>query len=103
MSQSLFYEEYYLQCLCLNLFLFLTYMGITLDQAMTQDGSGGMTDVYLDSGTYLKSFYTVMMAPSCVTVRDMGEQHRRLHHRISWDHAVPKIISGSYRKDPDGS
>ena len=83
--------------------LFLTYMGITLDQAMTQDGSGGMTDVYLDSGTYLKSFYTVMMAPSCVTVRDMGEQHRRLHHRISWDHAVPKIISGSYRKDPDGS
>jgi hypothetical protein len=82
--------------------LFLTFLALQLDQPATQQTAGGMTGVYLDSGTYLKSFYTVMMAPSCVRIRTMGRTDRRLHHSISWDHAVPKIISPGYRK-PDGT
>ena len=57
-----------------------------------------MTDVYLDSGTYVKSFYTVMMAPSCVEIRRLGPVNQRYHHSISWDHAVPKILNERYRK-----
>jgi TET-Associated Glycosyltransferase len=78
--------------------LFLTVMSLQLDQSRTQASTGGMTDVYLTSGTYVKSFYTVMMAPSCVSVRMMRTKHRRYHHMIRWDHAVPKILSPKYRK-----
>ena len=43
--------------------LFLTTMQISLTQVQTQATAGGMTEVYLDSGTYLKSFYSVMFTP----------------------------------------
>lgn len=72
--------------------LFFTYPKFALVQTTTQKSDGGMSGVYLDSGTFLKSFYTVMMAPSCVTVREMGDKHRRLHHHVKWDYAVPKIL-----------
>lgn len=78
--------------------LFFTTSSVQLDQTPTQHQAGGMTETYLDNGTYMKSFYTVMMAPSCTTVRMMGQTNLRLHHRIRWDHAVPKIISDKHRK-----
>lgn len=78
--------------------LFLTVMGLQLNQPPTQSLAGGMTELYRDNGTYMKSFYTVMMAPSCATVRTMGRTSRRMHHSISWDHAVPKILSDRHRK-----
>lgn len=80
--------------------LFLTVMGLQLNQVQTQKSSGGMTSLYLNSGTYIKSFYTVMMAPSCVSIRTMGRTDRRYHHSIRWDHAVPKILSPKHRKAP---
>ena len=78
--------------------LFFTTSAVQLDQTPTQHQAGGMTETYLDNGTYMKSFYTVMMAPSCTTVRMMGQTNLRLHHRIRWDYAVPKIISDQHRK-----
>jgi hypothetical protein len=78
--------------------LFFTLTSIQLDQKSTQTNAGGMTELYLDSGTYVKSFYSVMYAPSCVTIRDMGEVARRLHHRVDWNAAAPCIIRESYRK-----
>lgn len=57
-----------------------------------------MSDLYLDSGTYVKSFYTVMFAPSCTTIKPMGDKHMRLHHSIKWDSAVPKIVSEDLKK-----
>lgn len=79
--------------------LFLTILQVVIRQTSTQKADGGMTELYLDSGTYVKSFYTVMFAPSCVHVGAMGNISPRLHHRINWDCAVPKIISESYRHD----
>ncbi len=67
-------------------------------QMQTQSNSGGMTDLYLNEGTYAKSFYTVMMAPSCVKIYPMGTANRRLHHKVEWRYAVPKIISPKHRK-----
>lgn len=78
--------------------LFLTVPFIQLDQIQTQSNSGGMTSVYLANGTYLKSFYSVIFAPSCVKVSSMGEKHRRLHHRVSWNNAVPVILSPDHKK-----
>ena len=78
--------------------LFLTVTGLQLNQTQTQKSDGGMTHMYLESGTYVKSVYTLMMAPSCVTIRSMGRTDLRLHHAISWENAVPKIVSSKYRK-----
>jgi hypothetical protein len=78
--------------------LFVTILGLQLNQAQTQSRSGGMTDIYLSAGTYSKSFYSVLMAPSCVTIRTMGRTDRRLHHSIRWNNAVPKIVAERYSK-----
>jgi len=72
--------------------LFFTDMQLQLDQLDTQTNPGGMTELYLDSGTYVKSFYTVMAAPSCTTIGLMGHFNKRLHHNINWRKAVPLII-----------
>jgi len=71
---------------------------IQANQMQTQQNPGGLTDLYLDVGTYVKSFYTVMMAPSCVRIRVMGETHQRIHHHVEWSHAVPVIVPERYRK-----
>lgn len=80
--------------------LFMTYTDVAIEQATTQKQKGGMTEQYLDSGTYLKSFYTVMCCPSCVYISMMGGKKKsaRLHHMIEWNHCVPKIISEKYKK-----
>jgi hypothetical protein len=71
---------------------------ISLVQKTTQKNKGGMTELYLDNGTYVKSFYSVMYNPSCCTIKPMGDKHMRLHHSINWDSAVPKIISEDLKK-----
>lgn len=78
--------------------LILTANMYSLDQRQTQSNGGGMTDLYLDGGTYIKSFYTVIANPSSVTINSMGVTSRRLHHRVSWDNAVPKIVSEDLKK-----
>ena len=78
--------------------LFLSVPFIMMNQLDTQSNDGGMTGLYLDSGTYVKSFYTIMYAPSCVKIGLMGSKHRRLHHRIKWDDAVPCIVAEHHRK-----
>lgn len=79
-------------------YIFLTIMSLQLDQKDTQSNAGGMTDVYCDSGTYVKSFYSVITNPSCVKVKPMGVSNKRLHHSINWDNAVPCIINDKYKK-----
>lgn len=78
--------------------LFFTTTAIMLTQDQTQKNKGGMTETYLESGTYFKSFYTVMMHPSSVTIRTMGTNNKRLHHHIKWNNTTPKIISEQHRK-----
>jgi hypothetical protein len=78
--------------------LFVTIPRLRLWQHQTQTNEGGLTDIYLDLGTYVKSFYTIICAPSCVKIITMGTTHRRLHHMVQWGVAVPKIVSEKYRK-----
>ena len=84
--------------------LFLTVMAAQLNQKPTQSNAGGMTDLYLDSGTYVKTFYSIMYAPSCVKVSDISDPknghagHARIHHKILWNNAAPLILSKHYKK-----
>tara|TARA_R100000657_G_C4650104_1_gene94572 strand:+ start:138 stop:995 length:858 start_codon:yes stop_codon:yes gene_type:complete len=78
--------------------LFATLTQISLNQMTTQAQSGGLTEIYLDAGTYVKSFYTVMYSPSCTKIAQIGTLHPRLHHRVKWENAVPKIIGEEYRR-----
>lgn len=79
--------------------LFFTITDISLTQAQTQKNSGGLTDAYLDSGTYVKSFYTVMLCPSCAKISEMGNKYKRIHHQIQWRYAVPKILNEKWKKN----
>jgi len=82
--------------------LFFTIMQAMIVQAPTQSSEGGMTGLYVDSGTYVKSFYSVMYSPSCVKIGALGDYrspHFRIHHKINWNRTVPKIISESFRKN----
>lgn len=83
---------------------FLTIMAAQLNQKTTQSNAGGMTDLYLDSGTYVKTFYSVMYAPSCVKVSNLSDPknghagHARIHHQINWNNAAPLILSEHHKK-----
>jgi hypothetical protein len=78
--------------------LFLTAVQMMIVPVATQAAQGGMTDVYLSNGTYTKSFYTIMANPSCVQIGMMGRTEYRIHHKINWHKAVPKIIDETHRK-----
>jgi len=78
--------------------IFLTENQVMLNQALTQASTGGMTEAYLDFGTYVKSFYSVMYMPSAVKVKLMGVSNRRLHHCISNRHAFPMILCETLKK-----
>lgn len=78
--------------------LFFTVTDVMITQVQTQANAGGLTDIYLDKGTYVKSFYTVMAAPSCSKIATMGAQHRRIHHKINWKYCTPKILNEKWRK-----
>lgn len=78
--------------------VFLTIQNISITQKSTQKNKGGMTDLYLQSGTYVKSFYTIMCAPSSTSIKLMQAKHARIHHSIDWQVAVPCIVEEKYKK-----
>jgi len=78
--------------------IFFTYTGLAINQVQTQANSGGMTDIYKLSGTYVKSFYSVIFAPSCVKIITMGQKERRIHHSVSWVNCCPLILPERVKK-----
>lgn len=81
--------------------LFFTLTSVSVNQIATQSLIGGMTDAYRESGTYVKSFYSVMSMPSCVKIGMMNSKYPRIHHRINWECCVPKILDEKWRKEPE--
>jgi len=78
--------------------LMFTIADICMDQLQTQSNSGGLTDIYLANGTYVKSFYSVIHQPQCAKISIMGNKYMRIHHKILWDKCTPKIINEKYKK-----
>lgn len=81
--------------------LFFTVADACITQLQTQSLSGGMTEAYVESGTHLKTFYSIISMPSCIKVGMVGPTNSRIHHRINWECCVPKILDEKYRKDVD--
>ena len=79
-------------------YLFFTIATVRLEQKQTQSNEGGMTDIYLDNGTYIKSFYSIIFQPSAVTISLMGNKNNRLHHRVNWNATTPVILDEKYKK-----
>lgn len=79
--------------------LFMTIVKVALQQKQTQTNAGGMTEMYRDSGTYVKTFYSVMYQPSSVKVYFLpGSTYDRIHHKVTWKHTVPVILSEEHKK-----
>jgi hypothetical protein len=78
--------------------LFLTYTNLNLSQGDTQSTKGGMSDAYNLSGTYVKSFYTIMYHPSGTKIKMMNTKFPRIHHQIKWINTTPMIINEKYKK-----
>lgn len=81
--------------------LYLSCVDICMVQPNTQSQSGGITTAYKKYGTYVKSFYSVMLRPDSVKIQGLNGTggNNRIHHIIDWDTAVPKIISSKYKKE----
>jgi hypothetical protein len=73
--------------------LIISVADVQVNQLPTQKNKGGMSEVYLDKGTYLKSFYSVLFSPQCVKVAMFGNRHKRLHHLVSWNQCTPMILN----------
>ena len=79
--------------------IFFTFPLLYLNQKVTQTNNGGMTDIYKQNGTYIKSFYSVINQPSSVKVSLInGPSSSRLHHNIKWKNTIPHIIREEYKK-----
>lgn len=78
--------------------LIMSITDVAIVQGKTQKNKGGMSELYLDDGTYVKSFYSVIGMPSAVRIEMMGDKHLRIHHKIRWENCVPKIINQKWQK-----
>ena len=83
-------------------YAFLSINRVAFNQLPTQRLRGGMTDIYLEQGTYVKTFYSIMRCPSGVKVSVLGDRNvnPRIHHRVTYNRVAPKIIPHRFQK-PD--
>jgi hypothetical protein len=82
--------------------LFFQTTNIQVCQELTQKNSGGNTEAYKMYGTYLKTFYSLMIEPSCCKIYQIGTSSKRIHHSIKWINAVPMIIKENHKKKLNG-
>lgn len=78
--------------------LMFTVTKATIVQKQTQSNAKGMTDIYLQYGTFAKSFYSVMWCPSAVKIAKMGDKHPRIHHNVKFNYCAVKILNERYKK-----
>ena len=72
--------------------LFVTIPMVAIKQEQTQRNRGGMSEMYIDNGTYVKSYYSILYCPSAVKIATMGDKHKRIHHKVKWNNCAPKIV-----------
>jgi len=79
--------------------LFGTVIDFGLNQIQTQANPGGITEMYKQFGTYVKSFYTIMFCPAFVKIATIGNspESQRIHHHVNWKLGVPRILSEQYK------
>jgi hypothetical protein len=90
--------NYYVQAGRLGILNFNLF-GFTLNQGQTQANAGGLTEIYLQEGTYVKSFYSVIFCPSSVKVGKLSSgAGERLHHKVNSNTTYVQILDEKYSK-----
>ena len=55
--------------------------------------------MYIDNGTYTKSFFSLMYNPSNTKVKMMQTRNSsRIHHTIKWKNTTPMILNERFKK-----
>jgi len=89
---------YYVQAGRLGILNFNLF-GYTVNQATTQANAGGLTEIYLEDGTYVKSYYSVMFCPSSVKIGVISSgKNSRLHHSVDGKTTYVQILDEKYHK-----
>ena len=78
--------------------LCFTFFNVVLGQIQTQKNKGGLTELYLDLGTYKKSFFSVMNSPNAVKVGLLNSIHTRFHHLTDYSKLKPEILNENVKK-----
>lgn len=79
--------------------LFYTNYQITVDLAECQEIRGGMSDVYSRYGTYYKSLYPVICAPSCVKLYVPSNlKYLKVHQKVVRANQMPCLLSEKWKK-----
>jgi len=78
--------------------LYFTATKVQLTQPPMGKAEGGAADLYRSQGSYVQQFYTVLFAPSCVTLRHLRAA-ARWQSFVESEYAFPKILSPSHRKE----
>ena len=79
--------------------LWFQLANINVNQLVTQYNKGGLTTAYKNLGTYVKSFYSVMLRPDSAKVAVLVTPGvKRIHHAINWENTVPKIVDEKWKK-----
>lgn len=81
-------------------YLFFTICNLAIHQTETQKAKGGLTEIYLDVGTYVKSFLSVICSPNAVKISSIRsvDNGERIHHRVNWNNCAPKILNSKWKK-----
>lgn len=78
----------------------MTINNVALWPRPTARTKGGLTEDYIEQGTYTKSFYSVMRCPSGVKVSMLVDRNvnPRIHHKVNYKRVAPEIIPQRYRR-----
>lgn len=78
--------------------VFITPQVASIRQTETQQQAWWITELYIEYWTYVKSFYSVIINPSCVKISSVWEKHKRIHHKIISQKAWPMILEEKFKK-----
>ncbi len=77
--------------------LFICLPNLYIVQTVTQQDSGGMTELYQAFGTYAKSMYLFIAAPSAIHVTFLSVM-KRVHHKLVNKYSFVRVIREEFKK-----
>lgn len=82
-----------------------TVLSLQVNQPVTQSNAGGITELYLRFGTYVKSATTLMYCPSATRIGSLWDPRSpnpRIHHQVRFRNVAPLLLHERHRKpDPE--
>jgi hypothetical protein len=79
---------------------------VSIVMGASQSADGGMSEFYKETGTYVKTAYSLVTSPSCVRVAYMSDDRGggtggRIHHNVIGKNAFVKIVRATKAAEHD--